>query len=91
MPRPCRRRRICGKPNATYFKPAGVRVADLVEIVLNIDEFEAIRLMDVAEMEQNEACNEMGISQPTLSRLLKSGRKKLAEAVIHGKAIRIEK
>ncbi len=90
MPRPRRCRRIGSRPNTTYFKPAGVRMIDLKEIVLNIDEWEAVRLTDFLEIEQIEASKKMGISQPTFHRLLKSARKKLTEAIIKGKAIRVE-
>lgn len=90
MPRPRMRRRIGSRPNITYFKPAGVRMMDLEEITLNIDEWEAVRLTDFLEIEQIEASKKMGISQPTFHRLLKSARKKLTEAIIKGKAIRVE-
>ncbi|RLJ00963.1 MAG: hypothetical protein DRP06_00605 [Candidatus Aenigmatarchaeota archaeon] len=90
MPRPRNRRRISSKPGVTYFKPAGVRMMDLEEITLNIDEWEAVRLTDFLELEQIESSKKMGISQPTFHRLLKSARKKLTEAIIEGKAIRVE-
>jgi len=89
MPRPCIRRRIRGRPRANYFKPAGVRLTKLDEVVLELSEFEAIRLVDLECIEQSEAGKKMEISQPTLSRLLKSARRKISEAIIHGKAIRI--
>lgn len=57
---------------------------------MTLAEFEAIRLIDLENVEQNEAGKRMEISQPTLSRILKSARKKLSEAIIKGKAIRIE-
>ena len=87
-PRICRRIRF--KPNITYFKPAGIRIVDLEEVILAFEEFEAIRLIDLEEIEQGKAGNMMKISQPTLSRLLKSARKKISEAIIKGKAIKIE-
>ena len=90
MPRPHRFRRVRCRPTLNYFKPAGARIKELDEIILNLDEFEAIRFIDLEEKEQLEACKKMEISQPTLSRLLKSGRKKIAEALIKGKAIKIE-
>lgn len=62
----------------------------LSEVVLTLPEFEAIRLIDLNETPQIEACEKMEISQPTLSRILKSGRKKTADAIINGKAIRIQ-
>jgi len=91
MPRPCIRRRIRGRPNSSYFKPAGMRILELEEIILSLDEFEAIRLIDFQESSQEEAARKMRISQPTLSRILKSARKKLSDAIINGKAIKIEK
>jgi len=90
MPRPRRCRRIRFMPGVTYFKPAGVRLVDLREVVLHVDEYEAVRLIDLENIEQSEAGKKMKISQPTLSRLLKSARKKISDALINGKAIRIE-
>jgi predicted DNA-binding protein (UPF0251 family) len=90
MPRPCRRRRIRGRPNSSYFKPAGIRMIDLEETSLNMAEFEAIRLIDLEEIEQEEAAKQMEVSQPTLSRILKSCRKKIADSIINGRAIKIE-
>jgi len=72
-----------------YFKPAGIRMTELEEVVLELSEFEAIRLVDLEGIEQGEAGKKMEISQPTLSRLLSSARKKISEAIIKGKAIRI--
>lgn len=89
MPRPCIRRRIRGKPNACYFKPAGIRIRDLEEIVLTLPEFEAIRLVDFQGVEQKKAGEMMKVSQPTFSRILKSARRKVSDAIIKGKAIRI--
>ncbi|OYT36846.1 hypothetical protein B6U91_00150 [Candidatus Pacearchaeota archaeon ex4484_71] len=91
MPRPCKRRRVRGRPNSSYFKPAGVQRVELEEIALAHDEFEAIRLVDFLEMSQLEAGEKMQVSQPTLSRILKSGRNKVADAIVNGKAIRINR
>ena len=89
MPRPRMRRRVRGKPGSSYFKPAGIRMIELEETVLELSEFEAIRLIDHKKVEQDEAAQKMNISQPTLSRILKSAREKIADAMINGKAIRI--
>jgi len=89
MPRPCKRRRIRGRPNSSYFKPAGIRKINLEETSLSLDEFEAIRLIDFQETPQEEASKKMQISQPTLSRILKSARKKISDSIINGKAIKI--
>ena len=90
MVRPCVRRRVRGKPNSSYFKPAGIRMIDLKESVLDMSEFEAIRLVDSLGISQEEAGAKMKISQSTLSRVLKNGRKKISDAIVGGMAIRIE-
>lgn len=90
MPRPCKMRRVRGSPNSSHFKPAGIRLKDLEESILNLPEFEAIRLIDLENTPQEKAAIKMKISQPTLSRILKSARQKLADAIVNGKAIKIE-
>ncbi len=91
MPRPRKRRRVRGRPNSSYFKPAGIRIHELDEIALSLEEFEAIRLIDLNKVSQEEAGEKMRVSQSTLSRILNSARQKLADAVVKGKAIRINK
>lgn len=90
MPRPCRRRRVRNMPRVAYFKPAGVRMSGLQEVILSVEEFEAVRLKDFEELDQQEAAKQMGISQPTFHRLLVGARKKMADAIVHGKALRVE-
>jgi predicted DNA-binding protein (UPF0251 family)/predicted Fe-Mo cluster-binding NifX family protein len=90
MPRKTCPRRISFLPDVTYFKPAGVILAALEEVALRHDEVEAIRLKHLEKMDQGAAAKEMGVSQPTFHRLLASAHEKLAEAIIKGKALRIE-
>jgi len=90
MPRPIKPRRIFFQPQATYFKPAGISISSLEGIKLSFEEIEAIRLIDLENIDQIEASKKMKISQPTLSRLLNDARKKLADALINGKSIKIE-
>lgn len=89
MPRPRICRRVFCEPNITYFKPAGIRLSNLDESILTVDEFEAVRLKDFESMEQSEAAEKMNISQPTFHRLLVEARKKIADAIVNGKAIKI--
>jgi len=65
-------------------------IRGLEESVLTVEEFEAVRLKDLEEMDQEKAAKKMGVSQPTFHRMLVSGRKKIADALVNGKAIRIE-
>lgn len=90
MPRPRICRRIRHRPGVTYFKPAGVGMRSLDEVVLTVDEYEAVRLKDLEGLDQEEAAKKMNISQPTFHRLVLIARKKIAEAIVKGKAIRIE-
>ena len=90
MSRPPCCRRISGKPAATIFKPAGIPIHMLEEIVLALDEFEAIRLADLQGFYQEQAAERMNISRPTFGRIIDSARRKTAEALIMGKALRIE-
>lgn len=63
---------------------------ELEEINLTLEEIETIRLKDFEGLEQSQAAEKMKISQPTFHRTLLSARKKISDAVINGKAIRIE-
>ncbi len=93
MPRPKKTKLIHGMPipmaRAT-FKPAGIPMSSLEVSQLTIAEFEAIRLIDGEGMPQNDASRLMSVSQPTISRILNSARHKIADAVVHGKALTIE-
>lgn len=90
MPRPKCKRKVCGKPGSDYFKPRGIPLFNLEEVVLTPDEMEAIRLADLEGMYQEHAADNMGISRQTFGRIIESAHKKVAEALIKGKALRIE-
>jgi uncharacterized protein len=89
-PRPIRARKISFDSNVIYFKPAGVPLRDLEEIIITFEEAESLRLKDVEELNQEECAKKMGISQPTFFRVLNSARKKVSDAIVNGKAIKIE-
>jgi predicted DNA-binding protein (UPF0251 family) len=72
------------------FEPAGVRAGELEEVTMTLDEFEAIRLADAEGLYHEEAARRMTISRPTFSRIVDSAHRKVANALIHGKALRIE-
>ncbi len=83
-------RRVMSEPGVSHFKPAGARMRGLAYSVLTVDEFESIRLMDHEGLRQVDAAKRMNVSQPTFHRLYESARKKIADALVNGKAIRIE-
>jgi len=91
MTRPTKPRKIIFDPNVTYFKPRAVPLSELEEVNLEVDELEALRLCDFEDLSQIKAAKKMGISQSTLQRILTSARRKVSEALIKGKAIKIKK
>jgi predicted DNA-binding protein (UPF0251 family) len=90
MPRPKRCRRIGATPGSSYFKPRGIPLAALDEIVLSVDEFEAIRLADLEGLYQELAAEKMSVSRQTFGRIVAAAHQKVAEALVRGKALKIE-
>ena len=89
MARPCKKRTVCLDLKAAYFKPRGIPMSDLSEIVLEVDEMEAVRLADLEGKYQEAAAKQMGVSRPTFSNIINRAHAKIAEALIKGKALRI--
>jgi uncharacterized protein len=77
-------------PGVTFFKPAGIPLKSLEEVRLSIEEAEALRLKDLEGLDQEEAAKEMAVSRPTFQRILASARRKVADVLLNGKAVRIE-
>ena len=91
MPRPKLYRRIRFNPNVTYFKPQGVPMRFLEIVELTTEEAEALRLKNIKKLTQTECAKKMKTSQSTFQRILSSAYKKISEALINGKAIKIVK
>jgi len=90
MPRPHCPRRVDALPPQTYFKPRGVPVSELEEIRLSVDELEALRLADLEGLYHEEAAARMNVSRATFGRIVESARRKVAEVLVRGHALRIE-
>jgi predicted DNA-binding protein (UPF0251 family) len=90
MVRPLNCRKIGCQPESNYFKPRGIPLSSLQEVVLTLDEFEAIRLADLEKLYQEEAAEKMEISRQTFGRIVDSAHRKVAEALVECKALRIE-
>ncbi|NLW16725.1 MAG: DUF134 domain-containing protein [Firmicutes bacterium] len=89
-PRPRIYRIVESEPLYDIYKPAGVPMAALEEVVLTVEQLEALRLKDLEGLEQ-EACAElMQVSRPTFQRVLARARETVARALVEGKALRIE-
>jgi uncharacterized protein len=90
MARPRQCRRVASMPKRSYFKPRGIPLSVLNEVILTVDEFEAIRLADLESLYQERAAEEMNVSRPTFGRIIQSAHKKVAEALVKGKALKIQ-
>lgn len=90
MVRPCKCRNISSNPGVVYFKPRGIPLCSLRETCLSLDEFEAIRLADLGGLYQEEAAKLMNISRQTFGNIINSAHKKVADALINGKALKIK-
>ena len=90
MVRPTKKRRVANIPDVKFFKPAGVRKRDLEEVVLSLEEVEAIRLKDKEGLKQQEAADKMEVSRPTFQRILTKARRKISDALLAGKALKFE-
>lgn len=90
MGRPPKCRRVEFLPQCTFFKPAGIPLWSLEEVSLTVEEVEALRLKDMEGLEQEKCAERMGVSRPTFQRILTASRQKVTQALVEGKAIRVE-
>lgn len=91
MPR-CKKPRRCRQlEGEKIFKPRSTPLAELTITEIFLDEFEAVRLCDHDRLSQIEAAARMNVSRGTVQRLLAAGRLKIADALLHDKAIKINK
>lgn len=90
MSRPKKCRCTCCTVESDYFKPRGIPLSDLYEVCLNIDEVEALRLADYDGLYQEDAAKRMNISRATFGRIVEAAHRKIADAILHGKAVKIE-
>jgi len=90
MPRPPRQRIVASQPTATVYKPAGVPARQLQWTQVTLDEFEVIRLVDGEGLDQDAVAERMGVSRPTVTRIVASARSKIAKVLVNGQALLIQ-
>lgn len=90
MARPHKERRIEQLPPVTHYKPAGVPLCSLEEIILTIEEMEALRLADIEQLDQAAAAERMEVSRPTFHRMISKAHQKIATALWQGYALRVD-
>lgn len=89
MTRPKYCRKIGCIPDINYYKPKGIPSSQLEEVILTLDEYESIKLADFEGLYQEDASLKMDISRQTFGRILDSAHRKIADVLIHGKALKI--
>ena len=87
MPRPARSRRICAEPQVKAFSPDSPVCRE--PILLTLDEYEVIRLVDLQQRTHEQCAAQMDISRSTVQEIYESARRKLAACLVHGKPLRI--
>ena len=89
MPRPIKLRRVCSMPSYRRFGPLGGAGTDDT-VTLTIDEYEAVRLIDLEQCTQEECAEQMNVARTTVQGIYIEARRKLAEFLVEGKTLEIE-
>jgi len=90
MPRPRKWRKVCCMPENRIFGPIGIDEVQAEYILMSIEEYETIRLIDLQGFTQEESAEHMNIARTTVQRIYNDARKKLAESLVNGDFIKIE-
>jgi len=90
MPRPRKWKRVCYLPNISEFGPYVTGKGQLDTIIMSVEEYETIRLIDLESLDQEECADRMQIARTTAQKIYNDARKKIADSFINGKVIRIE-
>lgn len=91
MPRPSKCRRVCAMPLTEGFVPLGTAVSsDSGTVVMSVDEYEVIRLIDLESLTQEQCAEQMDIARTTVTGIYESARRKLADALVNRKRLVIE-
>ncbi len=90
MPRPRKWRKVCCLPESDRFGPLNAEIDQEYFVIMTIDEYETIRLIDLEEFTQEECAKQMNIARTTVQGMYNNARRKIAESLVNGKVLRIE-
>ncbi|HBV86335.1 MAG TPA: hypothetical protein DEF42_06710 [Desulfosporosinus sp.] len=90
MSRPRKWRKVCCLPESNQFGPLNPSINQEHSLIMTVEEYETIRLIDFEEFTQEECADQMHIARTTVQRIYNDARKKLAESLVNGKVLRIE-
>lgn len=83
-------RRVCTLPKINIYGPIDLSLGVEGLIMMTVEEYESIRLMDLEGLNQEQCAESMGIARSTIQRIYDDARKKLADSVVNGKILKIE-
>jgi len=89
MPRPVKWRKVCCLPQSSRFGPLDSSADHSDAVRMTVDEYEAIRLIDLEGYTQEECAGQMNIARTTVQSIYSEARKKLAESLVNGKVLLI--
>lgn len=90
MPRPRKWRKVCDLPQSDQFGPLNTTINQEHFVIMTVDEYETIRLIDLEDFTQEQCSKQMNIARTTVQSIYNAARKKLAESLVNGKVLRIE-
>lgn len=90
MPRPRKWRKVCGLPQNDLFGPLDTQVHENRPVIMTVDEYETIRLIDMEGMVQEECAQKMNVARTTVQRIYNDARKKIAKSLVEGRILKIE-
>src|SRR5664280_398082 len=90
MARPLKSRKILNPPKMIGFKPYGMPMCKIEPVILKLEEYESIRLINYNDLPQDQAAEQMNVSRPTFTRIYNNALKQIARSFVEGVAIEIE-
>lgn len=90
MARPRKCRKVCFLPDSNLFGPMGRTVPECHAVIMTVEEYETIRLIDLEELMQEECALRMNVARTTVQRIYNDARKKIARSLVEGVLLKIE-
>lgn len=90
MVRPRKWKRVCTLPEVNIFGPVGISQNVSEPIIMTVEEYETIRLMDLSRLNQEQTASTMGVARSTVQRIYDDARRKLADSLVNGKTLKIQ-
>jgi len=90
LSRPRKWRNVCSLPDSNMFGPLDFPAKEDYFVIMAVDEYETIRLIDLEGLSQEECANKMNVARTTVQSIYSDARKKIAESIVNGKALKIE-